>query len=139
MKPQEAHKNGFIINSVPDKKGDFQAFKLGEIRIQVVDEQDNPLPDVLLSLSAGQFRSNNLTLDDGLMVFANLVSTANASWNTLFNAIKKTVALSRRYAVPTVRASLILTVSMLLHVELCCKSVPSVIHSYYNHSFEKPF
>lgn len=86
MKPQAANKNGFIINAVPDKKGDFQAFKLGEIRIKVVDEKDNPLPDVLLSLSAGQFRSNNLTLDDGLMVFANLVSTVNASRTTVFNS-----------------------------------------------------
>jgi hypothetical protein len=71
---QAAHKSGFIINAIAGKKGDFQAFKLGEIRIQVIDEQEHPLPDVLLSLSAGQFRSNNLTLNDGLMVFANLVS-----------------------------------------------------------------
>ena len=40
---------------------------------QVTDESDQPLSAVLLSLSAGQFRSNNLTLDNGTMVFANLV------------------------------------------------------------------
>lgn len=38
------------------------------------DDNDQPLSAVLLSLSAGQFRSNNLTLDNGTMVFANLVS-----------------------------------------------------------------
>ena len=41
---------------------------------QVLDDNDQPLSAVLLSLSAGQFRSNNLTLDNGSMVFANLVS-----------------------------------------------------------------
>lgn len=70
---QEAHKSGFIINAVTGKKGHFQAFKLGEIHIIVTDGYDKPLPDVLLSLSAGQFRSNNLTQDDGVIVFQSLV------------------------------------------------------------------
>ena len=41
---------------------------------QVTDDDGQPLSAVLLSLSAGQFRSNNLTLDNGTMVFPNLVS-----------------------------------------------------------------
>ena len=40
---------------------------------QVTDENDQPLPAVLLSLSASQFRSNNFSLENGTMVFANLV------------------------------------------------------------------
>lgn len=67
-----ASKQGFILSPVPDKKGDFQALKLGQIEIVVYDDNDQPLSAVLLSLSAGQFRSNNLTLDNGTMVFANL-------------------------------------------------------------------
>ena len=45
------------------------------VLFQVTDEDGQPLSAVLLSLSAGQFRSNNLTLENGSMVFANLVST----------------------------------------------------------------
>ena len=40
---------------------------------QVTDDDGRPLSAVLLSLSAGQFRSNNLTLDNGTMIFPNLV------------------------------------------------------------------
>ena len=43
----------------------------------MTDEDGQPLSAVLLSLSAGQFRSNNLTLENGSMVFANLVSTVS--------------------------------------------------------------
>ena len=53
------------------------------VETQVTDEDGQPLSAVLLSLSAGQFRSNNLTLDNGTMVFANLVSLHAAFINTL--------------------------------------------------------
>ena len=44
------------------------------VMTQVTDDDGQPLSTVLLSLSAGQFRSNNLTLDNGTMIFPNLVS-----------------------------------------------------------------
>lgn len=67
-----ASKAGFVLSPAAGKKGDFQALKLGQIDITVTDEDGQPLSAVLLSLSAGQFRSNNLTLENGSMVFANL-------------------------------------------------------------------
>ncbi|XP_067042514.1 BOS complex subunit NOMO3-like [Acropora muricata] len=67
-----ASKSGFIISPLADKKGHFQAQKLGQIEILVTDENDQPLSAVLLSLSAAQFRSNNFTSESGYMVFANL-------------------------------------------------------------------
>ena len=53
----------------------FSLFIYWFVLFQVTDEDGQPLSAVLLSLSAGQFRSNNLTLENGSMVFANLVST----------------------------------------------------------------
>ena len=41
---------------------------------KVTDMDGAPLAGVLLSLSAGQFRSNNVTFDNGSMSFINLVS-----------------------------------------------------------------
>ncbi|XP_073255709.1 BOS complex subunit NOMO3-like [Porites lutea] len=67
-----ASKAGYALSPLTEKKGDFQALKLGRIDIQVTDENDQPLPAVLLSLSASQFRSNNFSLENGTMVFANL-------------------------------------------------------------------
>ncbi|XP_068686037.1 BOS complex subunit NOMO3-like [Montipora foliosa] len=67
-----ASKAGFVITPLVDKKGHFQAQKLGQIEILVTDESNQPLSAVLLSLSAGQFRSNNFTSETGTMVFANL-------------------------------------------------------------------
>ena len=42
--------------------------------IQVVDEKDGGMGQVLLSLSGGQYRNNNLTNNNGEFKFANLVS-----------------------------------------------------------------
>ena len=45
---------------------------------QILDESARPLSDVLLSLSGGkQYRSNNITKEDGTMVFTHLVCTVN--------------------------------------------------------------
>lgn len=55
----------------------FSLFIYWFVLFQVTDEDGQPLSAVLLSLSAGQFRSNNLTLENGSMVFANLVSTVS--------------------------------------------------------------
>ncbi|XP_013400762.1 nodal modulator 2 [Lingula anatina] len=48
------------------------AIKLGKVTVKVVGEKDQPLNGVLLSLSGGDFRSNNLTVENGTMVFSNL-------------------------------------------------------------------
>ena len=43
---------------------------------QILDESSRALSDVLLSLSGGkQYRSNNITKEDGTMVFTHLVCT----------------------------------------------------------------
>ncbi|XP_006814110.1 BOS complex subunit NOMO1 [Saccoglossus kowalevskii] len=67
-----ANKEGYILTAIDGKHGSFKAFKLGEIIIEVFDEDETPLQGVLLSLSGGNFRSNNLTQDKGLMHFGNL-------------------------------------------------------------------
>lgn len=36
-----AHKQGYVLEPVPKKKGDFQAFKLGQINIKVSGEIQN--------------------------------------------------------------------------------------------------
>ncbi len=41
--------------------------------LQIKAEDGHPLSGVLLSLSGGQFRSNLLTQDTGLLTFSNLV------------------------------------------------------------------
>lgn len=50
---------------------------------QIIDEADQALSEVLLSLSGGkQYRSNNLTHEDGTMVFLNLVCKTLYKWFT---------------------------------------------------------
>ena len=39
---------------------------------QVTDDENTPLSGVLLSLSGGSFRSNNLTKEDGILTFSDL-------------------------------------------------------------------
>ncbi|XP_072165899.1 BOS complex subunit NOMO3-like [Diadema setosum] len=68
----EASLAGYILTQEEGKLGYFQAFKLGKIRIEVTDEQEKALSGVLLSLSGGSFRSNNLTKDDGVLTFGDL-------------------------------------------------------------------
>ncbi|XP_074644327.1 BOS complex subunit NOMO3-like isoform X2 [Tubulanus polymorphus] len=68
-----AKKDGYIMTEIDGKLGHFKAFKLGQIDVKVVDEDKKALGGVLLSLSGGsQYRSNNLTHENGSMVFVNL-------------------------------------------------------------------
>ncbi|CAE1283136.1 Nodal modulator 3,Nodal modulator 1,Nodal modulator 2 [Acanthosepion pharaonis] len=68
----EAAKVGFVLTKDPNNPMNFKALKLGEIAVQVVDESDQSLSNVLLSLSGDrQYRSNNLT-KNGDMVFSSL-------------------------------------------------------------------
>ena len=71
---QEVSKEGYYIAAIPNKKGSFVAQKLGHITVKVTDENDQPMSSVLLSLSGGQYRNNNLTQSDGGFTFSNLVS-----------------------------------------------------------------
>ncbi|XP_064641106.1 BOS complex subunit NOMO3-like [Lineus longissimus] len=64
---------GYVMTPVDGKQGHFKAFKLGQISVDVMDEDKKALGSVLLSLSGGgQYRSNNLTHDNGNMIFTNL-------------------------------------------------------------------
>ncbi|XP_033099080.1 nodal modulator 1-like [Anneissia japonica] len=65
----DAEKKGYTLTPQPDNPTNFRAYKLGEIIIQVVDEDDQPLSDVVLSLSGGSFRSNQITLQTGKVPF----------------------------------------------------------------------
>ncbi|XP_063960103.1 BOS complex subunit NOMO1-like isoform X2 [Lytechinus pictus] len=64
--------DGYILTQEEGKLGYFRAFKLGKIRIEVTDGENSALSGVLLSLSGGNFRSNNLTKDDGVLTFGDL-------------------------------------------------------------------
>ncbi|XP_072048765.1 LOW QUALITY PROTEIN: BOS complex subunit NOMO1-like [Amphiura filiformis] len=64
--------NGYILTQVEGQQTNFVASKLGDITVKVVDEADIPLQGVYLSLTGGQFRSNNLTDADGTKVFLDL-------------------------------------------------------------------
>ena len=70
-----AVKEGYILSSVEGKLGHFRAFKLGQISVTVRDEASQPLSGVLLSLSGGNYRSNQVTSDEGVMTFTSLVKT----------------------------------------------------------------
>ncbi|KAJ8035005.1 Nodal modulator 2 [Holothuria leucospilota] len=63
---------GYALMKLPDDPASFKAKKLGEITISVRDESGNPLSGVLLSLSGGSFRSNNLTEASGKLFFSKL-------------------------------------------------------------------
>jgi len=67
-----ASRPGYHIT--PNKEGgnDFIAQKLSQITVKVEDENEKPMGSVLLSLSGGQYRKNNLTENDGSLVFTNL-------------------------------------------------------------------
>lgn len=68
-----AEKPGYVLEKEKEDPLLFSAFKLGEISVQVVDEENKPLSDVLLSLSGGkQYRSNNVTGVNGSIVFIGL-------------------------------------------------------------------
>jgi len=68
-----AAKTGYVFEKKEGEMAVFKAFKLGKISVKLMDESDTPLPDTLLSLSGGrQYRSNNLTKEDGTMLFVDL-------------------------------------------------------------------
>ncbi|XP_061684858.1 BOS complex subunit NOMO1 isoform X2 [Syngnathoides biaculeatus] len=67
-----AIKEGFVLSRVDGTQGDFKAFALAGITFKIKSEDGHPLSGVLLSLSGGQFRSNLLTQDTGLLTFNNL-------------------------------------------------------------------
>ncbi|KAL4228821.1 hypothetical protein ACF0H5_011861 [Mactra antiquata] len=69
----KAEKDGYILEKDEDEMAVFKARKLCRINVKIMGEKDEPLSDVLLSLSGGkQYRSNNLTTQDGTMAFLNL-------------------------------------------------------------------
>ncbi|XP_017337862.1 nodal modulator 1 [Ictalurus punctatus] len=67
-----ASKEGFVLTPVEGKSEDFKAFALAGVTFEIKAEDGLPLSGVLLSLSGGNFRSNLLTQDTGLLTFNNL-------------------------------------------------------------------
>ncbi|RXM33768.1 Nodal modulator 1 [Acipenser ruthenus] len=67
-----ASKEGFVLSPVEGTQGDFKAFALAGVTFEIKSEDNQPLSGVLLSLSGGQFRSNLLTQDSGVLTFNNL-------------------------------------------------------------------
>ncbi|XP_019619282.1 PREDICTED: LOW QUALITY PROTEIN: nodal modulator 1-like, partial [Branchiostoma belcheri] len=67
-----AHLDGYVLKALPDNPHSFAASKLGQISVQVLNEEGSPLSGVLLSLSGGDYRNNNLTNQDGAFIFYNL-------------------------------------------------------------------
>ncbi|XP_061844241.1 BOS complex subunit NOMO1 [Nerophis lumbriciformis] len=67
-----ASREGFVLSHVAGSQGDFKAFALAGITFKIKSEDGHPLSGVLLSLSGGQFRSNLLTQDTGILNFNNL-------------------------------------------------------------------
>ncbi|XP_067008353.2 BOS complex subunit NOMO1 [Anabrus simplex] len=69
----KAEKEGYVLTG-PDSKGNFNAHKLAEVIVEVLDKADNkPLQGVLLSLSGGEsFRRNSQTGADGKRTFSSL-------------------------------------------------------------------
>ncbi|XP_021915728.1 nodal modulator 1 isoform X3 [Zootermopsis nevadensis] len=69
----KAEKEGFVLTG-PDTNGNFNAQKLAEVIVEVIDKADGqPLQGVLLSLSGGEsFRRNSQTGADGKMTFNSL-------------------------------------------------------------------
>uniref|UniRef100_H3AWF4 Nodal modulator n=1 Tax=Latimeria chalumnae TaxID=7897 RepID=H3AWF4_LATCH len=67
-----AQKEGFVLTPVEGTVGDFKAFALAGVSFEIRSEDGQPLPGVLLSLSGGQFRSNLLTQENGVLTFSNL-------------------------------------------------------------------
>ncbi|XP_007891916.2 nodal modulator 1 [Callorhinchus milii] len=67
-----ALKEGFVLTAIEGTVGDFNAFALAGVNFEIKTEDDQALAGVLLSLSGGQFRSNLLTQESGMLTFANL-------------------------------------------------------------------
>ncbi|XP_060065049.1 BOS complex subunit NOMO2-like [Ylistrum balloti] len=68
-----AEKTGYVLVKEDGQTASFKAYKLGQVSVQVLDEKDQPLSNVLLSLSGEkQYRSNNVTSDNGTINFIGL-------------------------------------------------------------------
>ncbi|XP_078097035.1 BOS complex subunit NOMO1 isoform X2 [Mustelus asterias] len=67
-----AQKEGFVLTALEGSHGNFKAFALAGVTFEIKTEDDQALAGVLLSLSGGQFRSNLLTQENGMLTFANL-------------------------------------------------------------------
>jgi len=67
-----AVKEGYLIKPQEGQQGNFIAQKLGQIIVKVNDQNQTPMGQVLLSLSGGQYRNNNLTQASGTFTFSNL-------------------------------------------------------------------
>lgn len=64
---------GYMVNPLDDK-GNFEAFKLAEVIVEIVDEEKKPLSGVVVSMSGGKsYRQNSLTGDDGKILFHSLL------------------------------------------------------------------
>ncbi|KAK7072547.1 hypothetical protein SK128_022649 [Halocaridina rubra] len=67
-----AEKKGYVMNAL-NEKGNFEAYKLAEVNVDVKDENDEPLSGVLVSMSGGKsYRQNSLTESDGSIGFFSL-------------------------------------------------------------------
>uniref|UniRef100_H2ZM49 SD-repeat containing protein B domain-containing protein n=1 Tax=Ciona savignyi TaxID=51511 RepID=H2ZM49_CIOSA len=63
----------YALSPVLDKPGDFSAKKLSKMHFLVkMDSGETPLAGVLLSISGGSYRSNNLTEKDGRLTLSKL-------------------------------------------------------------------
>ncbi|CAC5408303.1 Nodal modulator 2,Nodal modulator 3,Nodal modulator 1 [Mytilus coruscus] len=68
-----AEKHGYVFVKQDGEMAVFSAYKLGEISVKVIDKEGTALPGVVLSLSGDkQYRSNNVTQDNGTIVFPEL-------------------------------------------------------------------
>ncbi|KFM75821.1 Nodal modulator 3, partial [Stegodyphus mimosarum] len=64
--------DGYVFKPL-DNLGNFLAFKLAEIVVEVTNEDGSPLPGVLLSLSGGtDYRKNSVTQKNGRLSFSGL-------------------------------------------------------------------
>lgn len=88
------HRSFFCFTSLAFRQKELWIFCIFQIR----SEDGQPLSGVLLSLSGGQFRSNLLTQDTGLLTFNNLVRMQHLSGEQLFAAqsVSLVSALSSR-------------------------------------------
>uniref|UniRef100_A0A915L755 Nodal modulator 1 n=1 Tax=Romanomermis culicivorax TaxID=13658 RepID=A0A915L755_ROMCU len=68
----QAIKSGHLLTEVEGKFGHFNAYKLSELTLKALDGHKNILAGVLLSLSGKNYRSNNLTGDNGSITFVGL-------------------------------------------------------------------
>ncbi|XP_052252971.1 nodal modulator 3-like [Dreissena polymorpha] len=68
-----AEKEGYVMEKEPGESAVFRARQLSRIEVKITDDKGAPLSAVLLSLSGEkQYRSNNLTHEDGIMIFIGL-------------------------------------------------------------------